>query len=40
MDYHVIATHPGVDATSAIHIAGIVLIGAIALLTWLNTRRG
>lgn len=38
MDLHVIATHPVMEATTALHIAGVVLLGAIILLTWFNTR--
>ena len=37
MDLHVITTHPVMDATSAIHIAGVVMLCAIVLLTWINT---
>lgn len=34
MDIHVIATHPLLDATSAIHIMGLCLITAIAAVCW------
>ena len=34
MDYHVVATRPIMDATTAIHLAGVCYVIAIAAIVW------